>query len=82
MIEPFCVKCQRFLSLKKIGATLELTEKEKPTQLWICDLWQCEGCGVEILKGFGSWPLVKGDPLYESTRAQAIKEGSLISAAY
>jgi hypothetical protein len=81
MIEPFCVKCQRFMFLKKVGVTLELTGKGMLPQLWMSDLWQCKICGVEVLKGFGCCPLMKGNPLYESTRAQAIKEGSLISAA-
>jgi hypothetical protein len=29
----------------------------KPYKIWSSDLWECQGCGAEILSGFGLSPI-------------------------
>lgn len=28
-----------------------------PNKVWLADLWECEGCGVQIVSGFASQPI-------------------------
>ena len=30
-----------------------------PYKLWSADLWECEGCGAQILVGFGEAPIAE-----------------------
>lgn len=70
-MKPICVKCQRFYRPKKTGfrfvegmpisnraqpGTAE-PEKWKPYKLWVGDLWECEGCGSQIVSGFARSPI-------------------------
>ena len=32
-------------------------DKWKPYKVWVADLWECKGCGQQILSGFGCSPL-------------------------
>lgn len=70
MPKPICVPCQRFFRCVKtgfyftegmpIGKALPGTaepEKWKPYKLWAGDKFKCEGCGAEIVTGFGSGPI-------------------------
>jgi hypothetical protein len=71
MPKPACPKCQRFFRPKTNGyAFIEgmpiqadaepgtsQPELWKPYKLWVCDLWECEGCGAEILTGYGRGPV-------------------------
>jgi hypothetical protein len=64
-MKPICVKCQRFYRPKKNGtafiegmpkgngvpAGTEAPEGWKPYKLWIGDLWECFGCGNEVIVG-------------------------------
>jgi hypothetical protein len=34
-------------------------EHWQPYKLWVSDLWTCEGCGAQILSGFGREPLAE-----------------------
>lgn len=71
MLKPVCVPCQRFFRMKKGGfyftegmpigsdvapGTAE-PEKWVPYKVWAGDLWKCQGCGAEILSGFGHNPI-------------------------
>jgi hypothetical protein len=70
MPKPACVKCKRFYRPKKNGArALEQmptvdgakpgTQDEDlwaPYKIWHADLWQCEGCGHELIVGYGRLP--------------------------
>jgi hypothetical protein len=29
----------------------------EPYKIWRCDLWKCEGCGIEIASGYAAQPL-------------------------
>lgn len=66
-MKPVCVPCQRFFRMEKSGfyfiegmpigndaqpGTAE-PAKWRPYKLWVGDKWRCEGCGAEILSGFG-----------------------------
>lgn len=70
-LKPVCVPCRRFFRMKKSGyyfiegmpigrdvqpGNLE-PEKWQPYKLWVGDLWQCEGCGAELISGFGQQPI-------------------------
>jgi hypothetical protein len=90
-MKPVCVPCQRFFRQTKTGfyfiegmpvgpgrpkpGTAE-PDKWKPYKLWSGDKWECEGCGAEILSGFGLKPIAEH---YEDDFAQAVKS---FGAAY
>ncbi len=70
MPKPVCVPCQRFFRMKKSGYYFtegmpteagvppgkEAADKWKPYKTWAGDLWECQGCGAQILSGFGLKP--------------------------
>ena len=35
----------------------EASEKWQPYKLWAADLWECLGCGHELISGYGQHPL-------------------------
>jgi hypothetical protein len=67
MPKPICVKCKRFFKPHRTGVwPLEQmptvsgaqpgTREEaawQPYKIWSADLYRCEGCGGEIIVGFG-----------------------------
>jgi hypothetical protein len=72
-MKPICVPCQRFFRPKKNGfAFIEAYPKDghtppgtampsewKPYKLWEGDLWECQGCGAEIVVGAGRLPIAE-----------------------
>ncbi len=70
-IKPVCVPCHRFFRQVKSGFYfIEGMPREgnappgtsdpalwRPYKLWSSDKWKCEGCGAEILCGFGHSPI-------------------------
>jgi len=55
---PVCVKCGIEMRLKEDGVgCLDLTEKQKPCQIWDSDMYKCPLCGIEILTDFGQLPV-------------------------
>lgn len=74
-MKPICVPCQRFFRPKKngyffvegmpIGGThrpppgKEAADLWKPYKLWVGDLWECLGCGANIVVGVGGGPLAE-----------------------
>ena len=72
-MKPICVKCQRFYRAKKngfyfiegmpnqTGALPGTSEPEKwqPYKVWVGDLWECHGCGHELISGTGRGPLAE-----------------------
>ena len=83
-MKPVCVKCQRFYRMKKSGfyfieampienkalpGTQE-PEKWTPYKVWAGDKWQCEGCGHELLSGFGREAIVEH---YQSDFQQVVE---------
>jgi hypothetical protein len=71
MMKPVCVPCQRFYRPKKNGTNFienmpamtgalpgtQEPEKWVPYKLWTGDLWECEGCGTQIIVGVPSVPI-------------------------
>jgi hypothetical protein len=72
-MKPACVKCLRFFRPKKTGlkfiegmpkhndalpGTIEPDQWE-PYKLWSGDLWECKGCGAQIISGVGRDPIAE-----------------------
>lgn len=72
-MKPICVPCQRFFRPKKNGfyfieampvagqpspGTAE-PERWTPYKVWSGDLWECEGCGTQVVVGVGREPLTE-----------------------
>lgn len=69
-MKPICVPCQRFFRPKQNGKYFiegmpesgaepgnSEPEKWKPYKLWAGDLWECNGCGSQIISGTGLNPI-------------------------
>lgn len=70
-MKPICVPCQMFYRPKQndysfvegmpvvSGAQSGKAEPEKwqPYKLWLGDLWECRGCGAQIVVGTGRIPV-------------------------
>ncbi len=81
MLKPACVKCRRFYRPKKNGfpmiegmpvvngAEPGLAEPEawQPYKLYQGDLWECRGCGAEIVVGCGTPIAEHFQPTFEQT---------------
>lgn len=86
-MKPVCVPCQRFFRCIKTGfyftegmpkgasaepGTSE-PEKWQPYKLWSGDKFKCEGCGAEIISGFGQNPIrLQHEPDFKAT-AESLK---------
>lgn len=68
MVKPICVGCNRFYRPKQNGIVFEecmpmggaapgQPEGWRPYKLWRGDLWECEGCGHQLISGVASQPL-------------------------
>jgi hypothetical protein len=86
MPKPICVRCQRFFKPKKNGVHVleqmpavygarpgaEHAEDWKPYKVWMADKLACEGCGAEIIVGYGYHSLAEHyQPSFEAERALA-----------
>lgn len=72
-MKPICKPCQRFFRPKKNGLFFiegmpkgisprvqpgnQSPDLWKPYKLWMGDLWECLGCGNEIIVGCGREPI-------------------------
>lgn len=72
-MKPVCVPCQMFFRPKKTGFYFtegmpidtvepappgtEAPEKWEPYKLWVGDLWECRGCGTQIVVGVAGSPI-------------------------
>lgn len=64
MPKPACVKCRLFFRPKKNSVCIEEGAQIEPGswapyKLWDADLWECKGCGAEIVVGYGRAPLAE-----------------------
>lgn len=71
MLKPICCLCERFYRPKKNGtAFVEMMPRDHraepgtsdrkswtPYKLWRGDLWECKGCGHQIIVGAGVSPI-------------------------
>jgi len=68
-MKPICIPCRRFFKPKKNGFYFiegmptgdggtkpgnAAPELWQPYKLWCGDLWECPGCGTQIIHGTGS----------------------------
>ena len=72
-MKPICVECRRFFRPKKNGFPfIENMPKHNhalpgaedpaswtPYKLWMADLWECKGCGIQIVVGAGRQPIAE-----------------------
>jgi hypothetical protein len=72
-MKPICVKCKRFYRAKKNGyyfiEAMPLENQAEPGtsdeaswtpyKLWSGDLWECQGCGHQLVSGVGSGPIAE-----------------------
>lgn len=72
-MKPVCVPCRRFFRPKKSGFYFveamptenhaapgtESPEKWTPYKVWAGDLWECEGCGAQVVSGTGQHPVAE-----------------------
>jgi hypothetical protein len=61
---PICIQCGLFFRVQKNGITWEerirVSDDEwRPYKLWQADLWECRGCGTQILTGHGQKPIAE-----------------------
>lgn len=66
-MKPICVKCQRFYRPKQTGMYFiegmpesnhsppgtAMPDQWQPYKLWSGDLYECEGCGSQVIVGVG-----------------------------
>jgi hypothetical protein len=62
MPKPVCVNCKRFYKIRKSGfywVEMRPTGFDLwvPYKIWSSDLWECPGCGAQILSGHGIQPV-------------------------
>lgn len=85
-MKPICVPCQRFYRPKKNGyyfvegmprgndrplpGTGE-PEHWTPYKLWVGDLWECHGCGAEVVVGVPRHPIAEH---YQPDFAERVKD--------
>jgi Zn ribbon nucleic-acid-binding protein len=69
-MKPICLPCQRFYRVKRNGYPFiegmpfggyappgkEAPEKWRPYKLWVGDLWECMGCGHQLVSGVAYQP--------------------------
>jgi hypothetical protein len=75
MPAPACVSCGLFFKRRRNGVTIEERMPRGavwlPYKLWHADLWECEGCGTQIVTGYGNLPLVEH---YQPTYAEIVEQ--------
>jgi len=67
---PVCKNCKLELRCKKNSyAVID------GNGLWHADLWKCDGCGFEVVLGFGESPLMEPhEPQFENLVALETRE--------
>lgn len=69
---PVCVKCALEMRPEKNDVRVEDMDGPLGFRLYSADLWKCEGCGTQVIAGFGSGPIVNAfQPGYAAERATA-----------
>jgi hypothetical protein len=72
-MKPICVPCQRFYRAKKNGFYFieamptngrpepgtQDAENWAPYKVWCGDLWECAGCGHQLVSGVGREPITE-----------------------
>ncbi len=78
-MKPICTQCQQFYRCKENGVFFiegmptrhdgaAEPDAWKPYKIWSGDLWECKGCGSEIIVGCGRQPIAEHyEPDFEET---------------
>jgi len=76
MPKAICVQCKLFFRPKKNdfaweeGMPVPGSNKWEPYKLWLSDLWECRGCGTQIIVGHGHTPVSEHfKPDYKQTKS-------------
>jgi hypothetical protein len=86
-LKPICVKCQRFYRPKTNGIYFiegmpkgkeappgnKYPELWQPYKIWLGDLWECQGCGHELISGVGTNPISERYHEYWEEARETIK---------
>ena len=64
MPKPICVACRLFFKPKKNAIAVEEGMPRgdgtwAPYKLWEADLWECHGCGAQLVTGYGRQPIAE-----------------------
>jgi hypothetical protein len=51
-----CTQCQCEFRPKKNGVWLTEMAEFGPYRVWAADLWECPGCGTQVISGFANEP--------------------------
>lgn len=70
-MKPICAQCHRFFRMSQSGIYFtETFEDGRDYKLWSGDLWECKGCGHEIISGVGMAPISEH---YKQDFAETVK---------
>jgi hypothetical protein len=84
MPKPVCIACRRYFKIAHTGRyVLEQVpggpDSWQPYKLWSADILRCDGCGKEIVSGFGREPIAEHfDSDFEGTLARIKASSALI----
>ena len=61
MPKMVCVKCEVEFRVRKHGVKVfeMCNENQDIYKIWNTNKWRCPKCGVEVIAGFGSMPIVE-----------------------
>lgn len=70
MVRPVCVPCMKEFKPLKNGVVVE----DVADRLWAADLWECQGCGAQVITGFSREPVAASwqGPAYENVRVRSM----------
>lgn len=91
MPKPACLKCQRFYRPKKNGFMwvegmpaengappgTEAPDQWKPYKIWHSDLYECQGCGHQLITGHGRTPISEHYKTEEFAHYMPFVEGTI-----
>lgn len=60
-MRPICVACRLFYRPLKNGVDFEHAPPGGPARLWNGDLWECKGCGAQLIVGIAREPIATQD---------------------
>ena len=57
---PVCAKCRVTMRCKQNDFIVEeMADTTAPYRVWSTDLWECRGCGAEVVTGFAPKPMAE-----------------------
>lgn len=82
MPKPVCLPCHRFMRPHRTGfyftegmpktneapPGLEAPDQWEPYKIWAGDIYKCQGCGAEVITGFGLRPIERYEERFDKLR--------------